>query len=108
MTDFNHVPASNELIEQNLYELREQSVLEGKPFSYTDELPSNKAILAELKNKAEIDYEKCSELLFKLISQVINHYTTKYGEDGMKNIVMLNKRDIANRIYLQMMKEEHF
>jgi type III restriction enzyme len=65
-----------------------------------------KIILEELRKKPEIDYEKCSLLLHKLITQLCHHYQSKYGENGMQNIIMMFKRDLANRIYLQMM--QHF
>ena len=67
-----------------------------------------KVILEILRTKPEIDYEKCSELLFKLISQVISYYEEKYDTNLMRNIVMMNKRDIANKTYLQMMLDTHF
>lgn len=47
-----------------------------------------------------------SDLLFKLINQVYYHYVNNYGELNTKNIIMMYKRDIANKIYNQMMK--HF
>lgn len=65
-----------------------------------------KEILQFLRLKPEIDYEKCSALLFKLISQVCDHFEDMYGLNGMRNIVMMNKINIANKIYNQMMK--HF
>ena len=49
---------------------------------------------------------KCSALLFKLITQLCDHYETAYGTNGMQNIVMMYKRDIGNKIYQQMMR--HF
>lgn len=65
-----------------------------------------KVILTELHKKPEIDYERCSKLLFKLITQVCDHYETGYGINGMQNIVMMYRREIAGKIYDQMMK--HF
>lgn len=65
-----------------------------------------KVILTELRKKPEIDYEHCSDLLFKLITQACDHYKNAYGINGMQNIVMMYRRDIANKIYDQMMK--HF
>ena len=65
-----------------------------------------KVILAELRKKPEIDYERCSTLLFKLITQVCDHYESAYGTNGMQNIVMMYRRDLSNKIYTQMMK--HF
>jgi type III restriction enzyme len=65
-----------------------------------------KVILEQLRAKPEIDYEKCSALLFKLITQLCDHYSEQYGTNGMQNIVMMYKRDIGNKIYKQMM--QHF
>lgn len=65
-----------------------------------------KVILEQLRQKPEIDYEKCSILLFKLITQVCDHYEAQYGGNGMRNIIMMHKRDIGNKIYTQMM--QHF
>lgn len=65
-----------------------------------------KVILTELHKKLEIDYERCSKLLFKLITQVCDHYETGYGINGMQNIVMMYRREIAGKICDQMMK--HF
>lgn len=45
-------------------------------------------------------------LLFKLITQLCDHYSAQYGDNGMRNIVMMYKRDIGNKIYKQMM--QHF
>ena len=108
LSPFNHFPNSNILILQNLQEVREQSVIDDKPFTYEEDIPPEKKILRRLREKSAIDYEKCSDLLFKLIKQCLNHYIAKYGEDGMKSIVFENERDIAEKIYNQMMQEEHF
>lgn len=62
--------------------------------------------MEQLRKKAEIDYEKCFALLFKLITQVCDHYKNQYGQNGMQNIVMMYKRDIGNKIYSQML--QHF
>lgn len=65
-----------------------------------------KVILEQLRKKPEIDYEKCSALLFKLITQVCDYYADRYGINGMQNIIMMYKRDISNKIYKQML--QHF
>lgn len=67
-----------------------------------------KVILELLRDKPEIDYEKCSSLLFKLISQVCDNYEDKYNSNGMRNIVMMYKKDIAQKIYDQMLQDDHF
>ena len=65
-----------------------------------------KVILEQLRKKPEIDYEKCSALLFKLITQVCDYYADRYGINGMQNIIMMYKHDIGSKIYKQML--QHF
>lgn len=103
LSDFNHVPIRNELLVQNLEDLADRQRIKGDAIDFEGYNPK-KVILSELRKKAEIDYEKCSALLFKLITQLCDHYTAKYGDNGMRNIVMMYKRDIANKIYAQMMQ----
>lgn len=107
LSEFNHVPIRNDLLIQNLEDLSDSQRIHGDAIDFDGYNPK-KVILEILKDKPEIDYEKCSELLFKLISQVISYYEEKYDANLMRNIVMMNKRDIANKIYLQMMLDTHF
>lgn len=105
MTAFSHVPIKNELLVQNLEDMRDRQRIKGDAIDFEGYNPK-KVILEQLRRKAEIDYERCSALLFKLITQVCNHYEETYGINGMQNIVMMYKRDIGNKIYTQMM--QHF
>lgn len=102
---FNHVPIRNELLIQNLEDMADRQRIKGDAIDFEGYNPK-KVILDELRKKPEIDYEKCSALLFKPISQLCDHYTANHGENGMRNIVMMYKRDIANKLYAQMM--QHF
>lgn len=107
LSDFKHAPINNDLLIQNLEDLSDRRVIKGDAIDFDGYHPK-KVILEILRTKPEIDYEKCSELLFKLISQVLNYYEEKYNNNLMQNIVMMNKRDIAHKIYSQMMLDEHF
>ncbi len=105
LSDFNHTPIKNELLIQNLEDLQDRQRVHGDAIDFEGYRPCN-IILEKLRQKPEIDYEKCSSLLFSLITQVCDHYENLYGTKGMQNIVMMYKRDIANKIYKQMM--QHF
>lgn len=105
LSEFTHVPIKNELLIQNLEDMSDRQRIKGDAIDFEGYHPK-KVILAELRKKPEIDYERCSALLFKLISQVCDHYESIYGTNGMQNIVMMYRRDLANKIYSQMMK--HF
>lgn len=102
ISNLKFVPVSSEILIQNLENRKERIYLKGDILSF-EGFNHKKAILEELRKKPEIDYEKCSELLFKLINQICDYYIEKYGHNGMQNIVMLHKYDIANEIYKQML-----
>ena len=105
LSDFTHVPIKNELLIQNLEDMQDKQRIKGEAIDFEGYNPK-KVILDQLRQKPEIDYEKCSALLFKLIMQLCDHYEGVHGENGMRNIVMMYKRDIGNKIYKQMM--QHF
>lgn len=105
MADFTHVPIKNELLIQNLEDMQDRQRVKGDAIDFEGYNPK-KVILEQLRTKPEIDYEKCSALLFKLITQLCDHYSGQYGDNGMRNIIMMYKRDIGNKIYKQMM--QHF
>lgn len=105
ISEFNHVPIKNELLVQNLENMYDRQRIKGDAIDFEGYNPK-KVILEQLRQKPEIDYEKCSALLFKLISSVYDHYEATYGENGTQNIIMMYKKDIANKIYKQML--QHF
>lgn len=105
LADFTHVPIRNELLIQNLEDMNDRKRINGDAIDFEGYNPK-KVIVEELRKKPEIDYEKCSALLFKLITQLCDHYAAQHGENGMRNIVMMYKRDIGNKIYAQML--QHF
>lgn len=103
--EFTHVPIQNELLIQNLEDMADRERVKGDSIDFEGYEPK-KAILTILREKPEIDYERCSGLLFKLITQVCDYYMNMYGTNGMRNIVMMYKCDIVNKIYKQLL--QHF
>ena len=105
LEDFTHAPIQNHLLVQNLLNPSDQKRIQGDRIHFDGYFPE-RDISEKLREKPEIDYQKCNKLLHKLILEVCEYYREKYGTDGMQNIVMMNKRDIAEKIYRQMM--QHF
>ena len=105
LDEFNHVPIENKILIQNLKDVKDTSYIPGQSINFEEYNPK-KELVSLLREKPEIDYETVSDLLFKLINQVYQHYANSYGELNTKNIIMMYKRDITNKIYNQMMK--HF
>ena len=105
LSEFNHEPLTNEMLVQNLEDQSDQERISAGAIDFEGYEPK-RVILGELRKKPEIDYNKCKALLFKLMTQVTDKYDDQYGTNGMQNIVMMNKSDIAEKIYKQMM--QHF
>ena len=105
MAPFNHKPISNDILLQNLTDLSLRESVTGNYIDFEGYQPE-RVLVKLLREKPEIDYERCSGLLFKLITSICNHYREQFGQDGLSNIVMMFRKDIANQIYGQMMK--HF
>lgn len=105
MNDIDYQPIINDLIRQNIVEQsdREKIVTDAVDLGVSD--PS-KTIVDILREKPEIDYEKCYKLLYKLTSQVCDYYKEKHGFDNVRNIVAMHKKSISENIYKQMM--QHF
>ena len=105
ITEFSHVPIKNELLVQNLEDMQDRQRMKGGVIDFEGYNPK-KILLEQVRSKPEIDYERCSNLLFKLISLVCDYYENQHGTNGMQNIVMMYKRDVGNKIYKQML--QHF
>ena len=105
LSQFTHEPLTNDMLIQNLEDQSDIQRVNAGAIDFEGYEPT-KAILSELRKKPEIDYNKCKKLLFKLITAAVEYYESKYGTNGMQNIIMMYKRDIAERIYKQMM--QHF
>lgn len=106
-SNMQYFPSDNKIIIQNLDNQIEREIIKGESIVLDDINPA-KEILSELIKKAEIDYEKSSKLLFKLISQFIEYYSEKFDTHDLKNIVIMNKKGIANEIHRQMFLEDNF
>jgi len=105
LTEFNHAPIKNELLITRLDDPSDVKRIHGDNIDFDGYRPE-KIILDYLRDNPEIDYDKSNELIAKLIKQVCEHYRKQYLQNGLQNIVMMYKRDIANKIYTQMM--QHF
>lgn len=105
LQDFTHAPIQNDILRQNLIDMNDRERIHGESIDFDGYNPE-KIIMGRLREKPEIDYRKCAALLQKLIVSVCDHYRERYGQQGLQNIVMMNKKDIADKIYRQMMR--HF
>lgn len=96
-------PSDQSILVTNLMN-NETSEIERKGKDYLPE-DIEHTLVAQLWNKPEIDYDKCSELLFKLSEQAINKLQSYLNENEVISVIKDYKTQIADYIYSQM--KEH-
>lgn len=104
-TDFVYFPIPNDILLKNLVESGDVEVVKGKGLDF-NALNPMKTIVEEISKRPEVDYDACCDLLYDLITTLFDAFAKKFASDEIKNIVMCNKRSIADKIYDQMKK--HF
>lgn len=104
-TDFVYFPIPNDILLKNLVESGDVEVVKGKGLDF-NALNPMKTIVEEISKRPEVDYDACCDLLYDLITTLFDAFAKKFTSDEIKNIVMCNKRSIADKIYDQMNK--HF
>ena len=105
LSKFTQTPIDNQLLIQNLEDPSDLQRVRGDKIDFGAYEPK-KVILEQIRMQPEVDYEKCSKLLYKLITQVCDHFENRHGQNGMQNIVMMNKVSIGKEIYEQLLR--HF
>lgn len=104
-SNMNYYPIDNQILIQSLVDAKDNTVINGKYLDF-DAVNPMKTLVDIIAMKPEIDYDSCSDLLFDLLDFFLTHLKEKFSDEEVKNIVMFNKKDIANKIYEQMKK--HF
>ena len=97
-------PTDNELLEKNLKDLAEDvHILDGGRIDFSVYDPARE-LVRELRDKPEIDYVQHREVLAKLITDVCAYFKGKFGEEGARNVIVLNRIAIADEIFKQMLQ----
>jgi type III restriction enzyme len=104
VSGLNYQPVSEEIIRRTL-RTNLSEVLQSGESGVEREIPSN-ILMNELVNYPEVDYDRESELLHKVVDQALAKLGNGRGEEDLKNIVLYHKREIAQFIYAQL--QQHF
>ena len=104
MTEMNsYVPFEEEILIKNLLDSREQAtIIRGTVIDY-DTVKPEKRLVDGLREISEVDYEKCGELIRKLVKQFLDYYRAKYPEEKVRNICLSYRNDIINRFKTQLL-----
>ena len=100
----NYQPVSEEIIRRTL-RTNESEILQSESSGVERDTPEN-ILVNELINYPEVDYDRESELLYKLAKQAIAKLGNARSEEDLENIVLYNKRGIGKYIYAQL--QQHF
>lgn len=100
----NYVPIENEILIKNLLDaMEETTIIKGNVIDFNAVNPS-KELVKLIREKSEIDYEKCPELIQKVVRQFLEFYRGKYSEEKVRNIVLMYKKDIVSKITAQIIQ----
>ncbi len=104
VSGLNYQPVSEEIIRRTL-RTNLSEVLQSTESGMERDIPSN-IVMNELVNYPEIDYDRESELLHKIVQQAVVKLGNNRSEEDLENIVLYHKREIGNFIYAQL--QQHF
>jgi type III restriction enzyme len=104
VSSLNYQPVSEEIIRRTLRTNLSEIIQSGESGVERD-IPSN-IIMNELVNYPEVDYDRESELLYKLVHQTIVKLGKDRNDEDLKNIILYHKREIGQFIYSQL--QQHF
>lgn len=104
VTSFTQTPTDNALLAKNLQDQSAESVvLEGGRINYDAVRPLHR-LVERLQAKPEIDYSTHHGVIVPLLKSLCAHFEGRFGEDGMKNVVMMHRNALADGIYEQMLR----
>ncbi|MBU1800568.1 MAG: DEAD/DEAH box helicase family protein, partial [Bacteroidetes bacterium] len=96
----NYQPVSEEIIRRTL-RTNESEVLQSDSSGVARDIPEN-ILVNELINYPEVDYDRESELLYKLARQAIAKLGNGRNAEDLENIILYHKREIGKYIYAQL------
>ena len=102
--NYNYSITENDLLIKNITNNEDTKILKGDVIDF-DAYNPKKELIEIIIEYPEIDYLKCKHLISKLIDGLLFYLKHKINinENGIKNIVMMNKYNIAEKIYHEIM-----
>ena len=99
-----YVPIENDILIKNLLNSSEEiNVIKGSVIDFNSINPAHE-LVKSIREKSEIDYERCPELIHKVVNQFLEYYRNEFAEEKVRNIVLMYKKDIVNKISEQIIQ----
>lgn len=103
-SNMQYLPIENEIIIKNMLNSRDNTItIEGEVIDFNT-LKPEKYLVNEIREIGEIDYEKCPELIQKIVMQFLTELRNNYSEDKVRNICVMNKYDIIDKMKEQLLR----
>ena len=103
ISTMSYVPIENDILIKNmLNSFEDVKIIKGEVIDFESFKPEIE-LVNSIRGISEIDYEKCPELIQKIVMQFLKHYRTKYSEEKVRNICLMYKKDITNKFKNQLL-----
>lgn len=99
-----YTPIENEILIKNMLDSRDDAVVIKNGVIDINTIRPEKYLVDEIRQIGEIDYEKCPQLIQKIVMQFLTFYRSKYTEEQVRNICVMYKKDIVNKFKEQLLK----
>lgn len=104
LSRFTYVPIENEILIKNMLNSLDDVIVVRNGVIDFNTIKPEKYLVDEIRQIGEIDYEKCPNLIQKIVMQFLTHYRNKYTEDKVRNICIMYKMDIVNKFKEQLLQ----
>jgi type III restriction enzyme len=104
LTEMSYAPIANDILIKNMLDSHEMTrIIKGSVIDF-DSVNPEKDLVDGIRTISEIDYEKCPELIQKIVMQFLNYYRGKYEEDEVRNICLMYKKSIIGNFKKQLLE----
>lgn len=104
LSKFNYIPIENEVLIKNMLNSLDDVIVIKNGVIDFNTIKPEKYLVDEIRDIGEIDYEKCPELIQKIVMQFLSYYRSKYTEEEVRNICVMYKMDIINKFKEQLLQ----
>lgn len=104
LSKFTYVPIENEIMIKNMLNSMDNLIVITNGVIDFNTIRPEKYLVDEIRQIGEIDYEKCPEIIQKVVMQFLTHFRNKYIEEKVRNICIMYKMDIVNKIKDQLIE----
>lgn len=104
LSQMSYVPIENDLMMKDLINTRKEAItMKGEVIDF-DSVKPEKVLVDNIRTISEIDYEKCPQIIQKVVMQFLSYYRAKYTEDKVRNICLMYRKDIVNKFKEQLLQ----